>query len=475
MRVIAHRGGDARFPENTLEAVRDSFAAGADLVEVDVRFTRDEVPVVSHDPDLRRLFGVDRAVAETTVKEFRALRYRADPRYGPVALSDLLDAGAAPLLLHIKEGGPKLPRLLRFLRERGFRDRVVIGITSVRDLEIVREDGAGWRALAFIHGHERWEDYAAADIIRLWDTWLAEALCEAIYAAGREVWVMVGRLHGYLPVGIFAESRIPLYRRLGVEGVLINEVARFRRALSVPRFPRVVAHRGLALGCPENTIPAFLLARAAGAAEIELDVRGSRDRQLVVAHDPTMDRRASEAVAVEESDLSELRRLELHGEMRGVRVCTLEEVFRELGQSVDYNIHIKTPGENGWAVAKVIQGIRSFRLEHNAYIAGDVPVLEAAREIDSRIERCCLAGQTDGTVLDWAKRLECTRVQLHHGRADADEIARARAAGLVCNYFFTDDPAEGSKLVGAGVDAVLTNRADLLRGIVEPGDTPTSG
>ena len=69
--------------------------------------------------------------------------------------------------------------------------------------------------------------------------------------------------------------------------------------------------------------------------------------------------------------------------MRGVRLCTLEEVFRKLGQSVDYNIHIKTPGQAGWVVARVDRGI----------------------------ERCCLAGQTDGRLPEWAKRLECTRVQ----------------------------------------------------------------
>src|SRR2546430_17148868 len=50
--VVAHRGASATYPENTLEAFEGAVAAGADVVELDVRLTADGVPVILHDLDV---------------------------------------------------------------------------------------------------------------------------------------------------------------------------------------------------------------------------------------------------------------------------------------------------------------------------------------------------------------------------------------------------------------------------------------
>ena len=55
--VVAHRGASASLPENTLEAFGAAFAAGAQVVELDIRLTGDGVPVVAHDGDLTRVSG----------------------------------------------------------------------------------------------------------------------------------------------------------------------------------------------------------------------------------------------------------------------------------------------------------------------------------------------------------------------------------------------------------------------------------
>ncbi len=65
--VFAHRGDSSHAPENTLEAARIGHASGADAWELDVQLTRDGVPVVLHDPTLRRTTNV-------------ALSFQGDPR-----------------------------------------------------------------------------------------------------------------------------------------------------------------------------------------------------------------------------------------------------------------------------------------------------------------------------------------------------------------------------------------------------------
>jgi glycerophosphoryl diester phosphodiesterase len=63
--VIGHRGAMAYAPENTLASFREAKRRGASWVEIDVKLTADGVPILMHDPSLKRTMGIDRLVAET--------------------------------------------------------------------------------------------------------------------------------------------------------------------------------------------------------------------------------------------------------------------------------------------------------------------------------------------------------------------------------------------------------------------------
>jgi len=67
--IIAHRGASARAPENTLAAFQMAIDAGAEGVEFDVRLAKDDVPVVIHDHDLKRVGSLNERVASLTSNE----------------------------------------------------------------------------------------------------------------------------------------------------------------------------------------------------------------------------------------------------------------------------------------------------------------------------------------------------------------------------------------------------------------------
>jgi glycerophosphoryl diester phosphodiesterase len=71
--VIAHRGASRRAPENTLEAFRLAFQMGADAIELDVRLSRDGVPVVIHDAQVERTTDGTGKVQDLTWPELREL------------------------------------------------------------------------------------------------------------------------------------------------------------------------------------------------------------------------------------------------------------------------------------------------------------------------------------------------------------------------------------------------------------------
>ncbi|MEV6836193.1 glycerophosphodiester phosphodiesterase [Streptomyces sp. NPDC051133] len=71
--AVAHRGDPYRIRENTLDSLRSALERGADAVEIDVRLTRDGVPVLLHDETLRRLWGIDRPLRALSAEELRGL------------------------------------------------------------------------------------------------------------------------------------------------------------------------------------------------------------------------------------------------------------------------------------------------------------------------------------------------------------------------------------------------------------------
>ena len=72
--AIAHRGEPIGQVENTIESVRAAIDAGADMVEIDVRLSADGVPVLLHDADLGRIWGIDAPVASLTLDDLGRAR-----------------------------------------------------------------------------------------------------------------------------------------------------------------------------------------------------------------------------------------------------------------------------------------------------------------------------------------------------------------------------------------------------------------
>ncbi|MER6332290.1 glycerophosphodiester phosphodiesterase [Streptomyces sp. NPDC001034] len=119
--AVAHRGDPYRFRENTLDSLRSALDRGADAVELDVRLTRDGVPVLLHDDTLERLWGVERPLSALSAEEVRGLT------------------------------GGRVPTLAQALAATG-GSRVMVDLcgqvtrrTMERILDVVRQSGAGDR------------------------------------------------------------------------------------------------------------------------------------------------------------------------------------------------------------------------------------------------------------------------------------------------------------------------------------------
>lgn len=108
----------------------------------------------------------------------------------------------------------------------------------------------------------------------------------------------------------------------------------------------IYGHRGASGYAPENTLPSFRLAMDMGADGFELDVHMSRDGELVVIHDETVDRTTNGTGFVKDLTLAQLKELDASNHMdayRGAKIPTLGEVYdliRDTNHIV--NVEIKT-------------------------------------------------------------------------------------------------------------------------------------
>lgn len=81
-KLVAHRGYAARYPENTLLALRAAVAAGAHYLEFDVLLTADKVPVLFHDRDLQRMCGQNGAVHDYTLAQLQTFAVSEFGKFG---------------------------------------------------------------------------------------------------------------------------------------------------------------------------------------------------------------------------------------------------------------------------------------------------------------------------------------------------------------------------------------------------------
>lgn len=110
--------------------------------------------------------------------------------------------------------------------------------------------------------------------------------------------------------------------------------------------PFVVAHRGARLVEPENTLRAFLLALAQGADALETDLRFTADDQLILFHDPTLERMTAGAGLVRDHTLAQIKALRTRhpsGDLVADRVPTLAELIAATGGQTPLLLELKDP------------------------------------------------------------------------------------------------------------------------------------
>lgn len=200
--AIAHRACMMECPENTLQAIEWAAQTGADVIEIDLRATRDGELVVIHDKTVNRTTNGRGRVGKLTLTEITSLDAGNGQRVPTMdeALA-FTQKTHLRLLLDLKDVQGINPSVVyeALVRHR-LTKRVIIGARSVDQLKAFKALDANLKTMAFTKSMGLIPRYIEndVDIVRLWARWTKAnpGLIDSVRSKGPEVWVTTGELRG---------------------------------------------------------------------------------------------------------------------------------------------------------------------------------------------------------------------------------------------------------------------------------------
>jgi len=240
--------------------------------------------------------------------------------------------------------------------------------------------------------------------------------------------------------------------------------------------PLIIAHRGASVKAPENTLAAFELAFEMGADGIELDVMLSKDEQLVVIHDDTVDRTTNGSGRVSDFPLNILQGLDAGSvfstAFRGERLPSLVEVFEHFGGKMLINVELKnyaTPFDG--LTDKVVNLIQKYKLLNSVLLSSFNPLnlrRTKRRLPEVRLGLLALSGKA-GALSRGAFGRIFPYDALHPYYSDVNEtlVNKIHSLGRQVNVWTVDEPEELLRLYQLGVDGIITNDPQAARKVIE--------
>jgi len=240
--------------------------------------------------------------------------------------------------------------------------------------------------------------------------------------------------------------------------------------------PLVIGHRGYSHLAPENTLPSFKLAKAAGADLVELDYYHTKDNKMIVIHDATLDRTTDATnrwggakIRVEGKTLAELQTLDAGSWFAqpypGTRLPSLVEAIDEI-QNGGVTLIERKEGdaasciallkEKGLINALIVQAFDwSYLSNFHALCPEQVLGALGPPKIKGRTLTDAEKKMSPAWI-DEAKKCGA-RVMVWNREVTKETVAYAHKQGLEVWVYTIDDPAVATELLDLGVDGIITN------------------
>ena len=229
----------------------------------------------------------------------------------------------------------------------------------------------------------------------------------------------------------------------------------------------MVGHRGAPRRARENTLDSFDFAESFGADAIEMDVRQTRDFELVVFHDEQIPI-GTELHPVRGMASHDVRELLLDSPLGEYRIPTFEQVLQRFGASARYVVEIKVSAttDRSRVASRVAGLLGAFGCLSRALVASfDPEVLRRVREKEPGVALSFLIDRpiaaAEGEIPP------CEAIGPRFDLVDREFMERMSATGRSVHPWTADSPEDIERLASLGVASITTNDCELARRVLD--------
>jgi glycerophosphoryl diester phosphodiesterase len=230
----------------------------------------------------------------------------------------------------------------------------------------------------------------------------------------------------------------------------------------------IIAHRGASAEAPENTLAAFRLAGVQRTDYVELDVQESQDGVVVVVHDSDLMKIGKSPLKIWEAAAEQLRAVDIGSHMdprfKDERVPTLAEALAACKGISHVDIELKDYGHNQRLEERVAELVEAAGMEN------DIVTMSLSHEMVAKMKRLrpsWRSGLLTAKALGDLSGMPADFLAVEKSMATRRFIWAAHRAGKPVYVWTVDDPAQMIRLIGFGVDGLITNRPDVAREVLD--------
>jgi glycerophosphoryl diester phosphodiesterase len=216
-----------------------------------------------------------------------------------------------------------------------------------------------------------------------------------------------------------------------------------------------IGHRGAAGHVPENTLLSIQRAIDLGVDLVEVDIRRTRDGELVLLHDKRVNRTTNGSGCIGDLSFEEARRLDAG---LGQAIPSLREALELVRGSVQLMIELKEPG----IVPEVMNLIEDCHSSQEVILASfHHPALIEVRRLQSSARTLALIDRVPAN-LDFAKNAEVTHVGVNIGSVAEEFVRNFHRANYQLFVYTVNDERDIRRLSDLAVDGIISDYPERI-------------